>query len=240
MIFARAQSLHCSWKSEADELYDLVGDTLRLTKPQQVRLPIPDNDRRLIGRRLAEFGIRANTAFVAVQVGAKRPTNRWLPERFAQVIDFLQRENELPVVLIGGEPDSAAVEAVTNRMTTAVHTLVGKTTLLQTAALLEQSVLYIGNDTGPMHLAAAVGTPTVSIFSARDYPVLWFPTGDNHVVLRSDVPCSPCFKETCDRDLICLARIATSDVRDATERQLIRSGILTAEYSPNSAQSNPV
>jgi ADP-heptose:LPS heptosyltransferase len=221
MMFARAQALHHGWKRETDDLYDLVGQTLRLAPPQQVRLLLSDDDRHVITQRLAEFGIRGDTPFVAMQVGAKRATNRWFPERFAQVIDFLQQEYEVPVVLTGSTSDSAVVENVTNCMTTPVRSLVGRTTLLQTAALLERSLLYVGNDTGPMHLAAAVGTPTVSIFSGRDYPELWFPTGDGHFVLRSDVPCSPCFKETCNRNLLCLERIATSDVLDAVKRQLV-------------------
>jgi len=228
-IFARAQALHRSWKSEADELYDILASELHLEWPDQVLLPVLDEDRCLIARRLAEFGIAADMPFVTMHVGAKRSTNRWFPERFAQVADFLQQACGLPVILTGSMSDRAVVAEVSSRMKPPVRTLVGETTLLQTAALLERSVLYVGNDTGPMHLAAAVGTPTVSIFSARDYPALWFPLGGNHVVLRRDAPCSPCFKETCDRDLLCLAQITTSDVLDAAKRQLVGHGILRLE-----------
>ncbi len=228
-IFARAQALHRPWKSEADELYDALASDLYLEWPKQVLLPLPDDDCHLIALRLAELGITADIPFVVMHVGAKRSTNRWFPERFAQVADFLQQVCGLPVILTGSMSDRAAVEEVSSRMTTPVRTLVGKTTLLQTAALLERSVLYVGNDTGPMHLAAAVGTPTVSIFSARDYPALWFPMGGSHIVLRRDVPCSPCFKEICDRESLCLERITTSDTLAAVKQQLVGHSILRPE-----------
>jgi heptosyltransferase-1 len=97
--------------------------------------------------------------------------------------------------------------------------------LPQMAALLERCTLYVGNDTGPMHLAAAAGTPTVSVFSARDFPERWRPCGEGHIVLRRDAPCSPCFKEVCDRDLVCIKAVEESDVLAAVACQLNRQDL---------------
>ena len=98
----------------------------------------------------------------------------------------------------------------------------GELTLVELCALLAMSCLYIGNDTGPMHIAAAVGTPTVSIFSARDFTEQWYPSGEHHVVIREDVPCSPCFKEECDIGLAFLDRVSTDRVLRAVDTQLSR------------------
>jgi heptosyltransferase-2 len=76
-----------------------------------------------------------------------------------------------------------------------------------------------------MHIAAAVGTRTVSVFSARDFPERWWPCGHGHIVLRRDAPCSPCFKEICDRDLVCLKAIEEKDVLAAVECQLSRQDL---------------
>jgi ADP-heptose:LPS heptosyltransferase len=91
---------------------------------------------------------------------------------------------------------------------------------------LQQACLYIGNDTGPMHMAAAVNTPAVALFSARDFPGQWYPVGSHHIVLRKDVPCSPCFKYECDRGLICLDLIHVEEVLNAVRFQLKRAKIV--------------
>jgi ADP-heptose:LPS heptosyltransferase len=90
--------------------------------------------------------------------------------------------------------------------------------------MLERCALYVGNDTGTMHLAASVGTPCVAIFSARDNPGKWEPTGPGHIVLRHEVPCAGCMLETCvDNDLECLKAISVDEVLAAIGGRLERT-----------------
>ena len=86
-------------------------------------------------------------------------------------------------------------------------------------ALIKQCHLLITNDSGPMHIAAAVRTPTVSIFSAVDIPFLWYPTGNNHKIFYNKVECSPCFQKECDNH-ICMEGISVENVYKAVKEQL--------------------
>jgi heptosyltransferase-2/heptosyltransferase-3 len=155
-----------------------------------------------------------------MHAGAKRHTNRWPEQRYVEVGDEITRRYGVPVVLTGTPAELPMVESIASKMRGRAVILCGELSLAQLAALLARSCLYVGNDTGPMHLAASVGTPTVSIFSARDFQERWHPVGSNHIALRRDAPCSPCFKEICDRDLICLQAIQPDDVLLAVEEQM--------------------
>jgi ADP-heptose:LPS heptosyltransferase len=94
----------------------------------------------------------------------------------------------------------------------------------QAAAALSICRLYIGNDTGTMHLAAAVGTKCIAIFSARHFPECWYPYGLGHIVLRRRVPCEGCTVFECnEHDNLCLKLIQVKDVIDAVEKILVNS-----------------
>jgi len=160
-----------------------------------------------------------------MHAGAKRQTNQWPGERYARVADEIIGRWRTQVVLTGSQAEQPLIDHIVERMREKPAVLCGRIDLPRMAALLQRSCMYVGNDTGPMHLAAAVGTPTVSIFGARDFDRRWHPIGTNHEVLRRDAPCSPCFKEVCDRGLICLNAIETDDVLSAVGRQFARLGL---------------
>jgi ADP-heptose:LPS heptosyltransferase len=127
------------------------------------------------------------------------------------------------VILTGSSSERPMIERVAELMHERPVLLCGLIDLQQMPALLERSSLYVGNDTGPMHIAAAVGTPTISIFSARDFPQRWHPAGPGHTVLRHDAPCSPCFREVCNREPACIEEIKVEDVLSAVRQQLFPS-----------------
>ncbi|QPC84835.1 WecB/TagA/CpsF family glycosyltransferase [Phototrophicus methaneseepsis] len=116
---------------------------------------------------------------------------RWSPEKFAQVADTLSQEYDAEIVLVGSPADNAA--QVTAAMQQPAIDLTGKTSLTQLADVLRSADLYIGADSGVMHLAAAVRTPTIAIFGPSNHEAWgpWSP-GGKVVVLRSGVLCSPC------------------------------------------------
>jgi heptosyltransferase-2 len=148
---------------------------------------------------------------VAIHAGASYgPAKRWLPERFAGVIDALVRDGA-SVALLGGPGDREAVDAVRSAVTTRVLDLSGRTTIGTLGAVLAEADLLISNDTGPMHLAAAVGTPTVAIFGSTN-PVWTRPYGPRTRVVRHEVPCSPCYLRVCKIGYLCMQGISESDV----------------------------
>ena len=134
-------------------------------------------------------------ALVAVNPSARWATKQWPPESFAVVADELHARG-VRVALIGAPGDEPIGEQVLRHMRTAPINLIGQTTLKELIALLRMTRVMVTNDSGPMHLAAAVGTPVVALFGPTD-PAKTGPYGVGHVVLRSAVPCSPCFSRDC-------------------------------------------
>jgi ADP-heptose:LPS heptosyltransferase len=225
-LFLREQALHIPQVRESERIYRSVELTLSLDSYREVLLPVSDLCRSQTSGLLLELGISEGERYVVMHPGAKRTTNQWPAVRFASVADEIIRRWGTPVILTGSASEASLVQHIAGLMREKATILCGQINLPRMAALLERSFLYVGNDTGPMHIAAAVGTPIVSIFGARDFPERWYPAGAGHSVLRRDVPCSPCFKEVCDRDLICLKRIEVDDVLSAVEQQFSRRNVL--------------
>ena len=218
-LFLREEALHVPQIRESLRIYRSVASQLLLDPYEDVLLPISEAPRRQVAGLLLMAGVPESEPFVVIHAGAKRHTNQWPLERYARVADEIIRRWGTRVVLTGSAAELPAVERVAELMREKPMVFC-QLDLPQMAALLDRCFLYVGNDTGPMHIAAAVGTPTVSVFSARDFPERWWPCGHGHIVLRRDAPCSPCFKEVCDRDLVCLMAIEERDVLAAVERQL--------------------
>jgi lipopolysaccharide heptosyltransferase II len=188
------------------------------------RLHSLDRDREEVTQLLGRHGLppsQAKAGWIAVNVAARWPTKRWPPASFAVTADQLQREGIGPVVLIGGPDERPAAEAVKALMKTKPVNLTGETSPGLLPALLESAALLLTNDSGPMHVAAAVGTPVVALFGPTS-PARTGPYGKQHVVLTSGVPCSPCFSRRCRNRvrLECLTAIAPERVLEAVRAQL--------------------
>ena len=156
------------------------------------RLQIPDPARRqaadLIGR-LTPGGVS-----VGIQPAAGRQIKEWDPVRFAEVGATLARSRGVKVVLIGSTSDRAALDAVRAawpRDGQPFVELPPETDLVVLAAVLERLALFITGDTGPMHLAGAVGTPVLAIFGPS-LPSRYAPLSPKSRIVRIDIPCSPC------------------------------------------------
>lgn len=132
---------------------------------------------------------------VLVNLGASKPANRWAPERFGALAAALARDGQV-VCLTGGPGDRGAAERARPAAGAAVRDLVGATSLRELVALTARARLFVGCDTGPMHLAAALGVPVVALFGPAD-PARTGPYGAGHVVLRESPPCAPCGKKSC-------------------------------------------
>ena len=148
---------------------------------------------------LAELG----GAPLLLNLGATKPANRWAPERFGELARRLSRERPIPLVLTGGPAERQAADAALAAAgeLPALHDLVGRTSLRQLAALAARARGMLSADTGPMHLAAAVGTPVVALFGAADPRRTgpWRGAEGGHAVLRTQPDCSPCNLRRCDR-----------------------------------------
>jgi lipopolysaccharide heptosyltransferase II len=147
-----------------------------------------------------EFEITSEDTVVVIHPGSGRSSLNLPTKRFAQAADRLTEEIGAKVILTGSKEEKGLVDFIKSRMQHQVLDLSGRTSLRQLAAVLKRSDLVIANSTGPMHLAASVGTPTVAvfcpIFSAG--PIRWGPYGEGHEVVLPPVPvCEKCRQERC-------------------------------------------
>jgi lipopolysaccharide heptosyltransferase II len=122
----------------------------------------------------------------------KMPEKRWPAERYAELVELFSPD--FTVALIGGPGDEETGEAVTAKLRTVVTNLIGQTTLRESYALLQRADLFVGNDSAPMHLAAAAGTPAVAVFGPTD-PTLNGPWSDRAKVITNEVDCAPCYRD---------------------------------------------
>ena len=135
---------------------------------------------------------------ILINLGASKPANRWVPGRFGELAIDAQRTFGVPVCLIGGPDDRAIFAEDLKRIegSDSVTDLVGSTSLPELWALERRSRLFVGLDTGPMHLAVAVGLPCVILFGAADHRRTG-PFGERDRIVRISVPCAPCNKREC-------------------------------------------
>jgi heptosyltransferase II len=178
---------------------------------------------------LEQRGSAPDALRVAVAPGSiNSDAKRWLPDRFAAVADRLGREHGAEVFLLGSPAEREVLDEVERRCTEPVHNLGGELNLGQVIAFLEQSHAFIGNDSGAMHLAAALETPSAAIFG----PTRWVntaPFSPLSVVIREPVDCAPCMLRDCPIDHRCMTRIDVDRVmetfagfKDEVERRRMR------------------
>lgn len=164
--------------------------------PVDYRLPIDPAEERAVAALLTRAGVRGNGPLIALNPAATWETKHWTDAGFAVVADRLVREFGAELVFTGGPGDGPAVARVRERMAERSVDASGKTGLRELAALLRRARLLVTTDTGPMHLAAAVGTPVVAVFGPTA-PWRTGPYGEGHAVVRKGLECSPCFKRVC-------------------------------------------
>ena len=155
-------------------------------------------------RLLERLGLDAGEPFVALAAGASCEARRYPPARSVDVARGLA-DAGLPVVVVGGarEVDLLRLIVDANR-DRPVWSLVGQTDVPELAAVLARAAIVVTNDSGPMHLADAVGRPQVVLFSGSDLESQWRPRGSPSRLLRRPTPCSPCYRFDCPFDMACL------------------------------------
>lgn len=163
---------------------------------------------------LAEAGERV----AAVVVGTSWESKYWWPRATATLCRQLRARGLRPV-LLGAPGDMRFALDVLAGGAGDVVNLVGRTSLREVLAILERAVVVVGPDTGPMHIAAAVGTPVVALFGATS-PNRSGPWGWHHLVVRDDVPCMPCYLLRCPIGRLCMERITPAMVLQRVDEVL--------------------
>lgn len=158
-----------------------------------------------------------------IQPGAGWETKRWMPEYFSFLADYLTETWGLQVVVLWGPGEQELAEGVIAGMNTPGE-MAPPTSLLELVELIRTSCLFIGGDTGPMHIAAALGIPTIALFGASD-PVRNGPYGEGHLVLYEELDCRPSWRTQCDH-LSCLKNLTPEKVISRLEDYLHIKGFV--------------
>lgn len=161
-------------------------------------------------------------AFIALSMGTKLDVNDWTEPNWTRLIQQLNaRYSRLGLLLLGAQDERERTDRCASQWSGPKANLCGQVMPRITASLLQRACLFIGHDSGPLHLAATVGTPCVGIYSARNLPGQWFPRGAQHTLFYNRLPCAGCRLEICrEHQKKCILSIGVTEVFQAAEKYL--------------------
>jgi heptosyltransferase-2 len=165
---------------------------------------------------LQNAGVKENDRLVGIAPGSVWATKRWLPERFAEVSDLLMKKARVKVVFLGSEQDGKLCSAIANLMEEEPVILAGRTTVLQSAAVISKCKVILSNDSAPVHIASAMKRPVVEIFGSTIPEFGFGPYGEGHIIIEKKMECRPCGihgKNKCPKKHFkCMTEITTQEV----------------------------
>ncbi len=217
--FERVNSGHSEDTPEYQAiLYRLKLDRIS-TRDPSMDLQLGEQEQTRVKKWLRQAGgLPKDTLIIGFGPGSKMQSKQWPLSRFYKVGKRLMNEHSIFPIILGGNEDAECGNTLVQRWGRGLNAA-GALSVRESAVLLRRCDLYVGNDTGTMHLAAAVGTPCVAIFSARDIPGKWYPFGEGHTVLRESVDCELC-KQTSCWHITCLKKISTARVLRAVQQHI--------------------
>ena len=202
------------------ELLRRAGWLDQLTDEPHIALRVPDAARQRATQTLLENGARPHTARIAVGAGASYGSAKcWPPERFAKSLNALLSHTDADVILFGTPGELPVSTAIASELQRAPINLTGKTSIADLPALLSQCHLFLGNDSGAMHVAAAVSLPVVAIFGPTD-PNGTAPVTPRITIVQQKPYCSPCFLRRCPTDHRCMTAVTPAMVEFALQSAL--------------------
>ncbi len=199
-----------------------VNMRLRLVKEAGARTSRPTldlyltrQDREDASRFLRVLGCNSDRLTIGLHPGAQKPFKCWPAERFIETGNWLVRDRDCRVIITGNMEERALCKYIASRVKGAIS-IAGRATLRETAAIIEGMKLFITNDTGPMHIAFALRTPTVALFCPTE-PKLCGPVDtDKAVIIKKPLTCDPCKGKNCLNPL-CMNQITVQEVLEAAQ-----------------------
>ncbi len=209
---------HEGKKHERDYTLDLLKSLGIESDEKELYVALDGKAQASIEQMLNGHGITAKDKLITMHPGASCVSKIWPSERFAKLSDMLIEKHNVKIAVIGGNDkrDLFCVESVKKFMRKEALFLKGVLGLKELAALLKRSKLFVSNDSGPVHIATAVGTPVVDIFG-RNQPglslVRWGPLGKKDIAIHKDVGCEDtCLAHNCKKSFACLRAISVDDI----------------------------
>jgi lipopolysaccharide heptosyltransferase II len=210
-------------RHEVRRQLDLVGSVGCRTADERMCLRVPEEARDRIREHLGRIGLNPGLPWVVIHPGASAPSRRYPPKQFARAARRLALDVGMQVVFTGGPEEVELVEGIRADMEVPSMSLAGQITLGELAALLELAPLLIANNTGPVHVAAAVGTAVVDLYALTNpQHTPWMVP---HRVLNHDVPCKYCYRSICtEQHHACLRLVPPEQIVEAVWAVLAESG----------------
>lgn len=198
---------------------------------RHLAVALPPSARAAVPRLLATAGLAADAPFILVHPGASAVARRYPPQRMGALARELLAQGHQ--VLVGGVEREAELVAIVCAQAPGAAALVGTASLAEYAALVEQAQLVICGNTLPLHLADALGTPVLGLYSGTDYESQWQPRFVEHRLLRRATPCAPCYLFNCPIGLVCLdvaPATAAATAQELLAAKRLPAGRLVQEY----------
>ena len=207
-------------KHATEHYFDLLHAAGIPAEDRQLEMFLSKTERADACYAFEEAGISEIQLKIGLFPGAGWKLREWMPERFAAIGDRLVTQYDAQVIIYGGPKEGELVHKVKNMMQHPSIAFSGNLHIRQLAACIEKCDMFLTNDTGPMHIAAAVGTPTIALFGPGNHH-RFQPIGDSHTIIRHDVPCSPCkqFTDKCKNN-ICMKGITVDEVWETISRKI--------------------
>ena len=201
-----------------EKIVDFIG---RVEGTPPPRILLREEDRSWAEEKLRDSGFLDGRPLVGMNPGATYGLAKcWDPDRFGELGKRLVREWKAGILIFGKKEEGLLARKILEYVGNDASDLTGKTTLLRLAAFLERCRLLLTNDTGTMHVAAAVDASVIALFGPTD-PATTGPWGNSHIIIsRKNVPCSPCMKRVCPTDHQCMELITVEEVEEAVNKKL--------------------
>ncbi|MEW6100986.1 MAG: glycosyltransferase family 9 protein [Candidatus Omnitrophota bacterium] len=214
------------YKHEIETCLDVVRPIGVDTSDLATEFPLSEDAKAFAEGFFRENNILPSQLVICIHPGAYESHNRWLPQRYAKLAETLIAKYNARVILAGGRNDRQMVKSITNMMPEKPLAPVLNDSLQKLGAIIRRCDLFIGNNSGPMHVAAAVGTPVIALFGAvhpLEHENKWAPLGEKNIIVRSKMDCKDCHPGYC-RSYKCMDMISVDDVLSAVDTQLQRTG----------------
>ncbi len=192
-LFRKVQFSDGGFDHQVTTALKAVGASVHERVAFPISIPVAVKDR--IDQLWKECELQNKHLVIALFPSGKFEHKRWPLENFSSLCKTLATELNASIVVLGGPQDKRIAARLVATCPALLVNLTGKTSLVETAELLRRCDLYIGNDSGPAHIAAAMGTPCVTLFSSILFPGIWEPWGEQNTAIRHRVPCEYCFSE---------------------------------------------
>lgn len=188
-----------------------------LTKKTKLYLETEPEADKWVENKLAELGIYSQDFIVIFHPFAEWWGREWAVHKFAEVADYCSSHYNAKIIITGKKEDKDRAAQMVGLITTQAYNLVGQTTLTELVALISRADIFVCNDGGPMHIAAALGIPSVSLFGPQT-PLIFGPWSESNEVIYHKKDCSPCVQRYCRKKPNCMELIEVEEVIRATDK----------------------